>query len=33
VPAKLGNRLSKGLTASVALAVDPRAVPAVVGAS
>jgi len=31
--AKVGNRLSKGLTASIALAVDPRAVPAAVGAS
>ncbi len=28
---KVGNRLSKGLTASIALAVDPRATPAAVG--
>jgi protocatechuate 3,4-dioxygenase beta subunit len=28
---KRGNRLSKGLTASVALAVDPRATPAAIG--
>jgi hypothetical protein len=31
--AQAGNRLSKGLTATIALAIDPRAVPAVVGAS
>jgi protocatechuate 3,4-dioxygenase beta subunit len=31
--AKVGNRLSKGLTASIALAVNPRAVPAAVGPS
>jgi protocatechuate 3,4-dioxygenase beta subunit len=29
--AKVGHRLSKGLTASVALAVDPRATPAAIG--
>jgi len=31
--AQVGNRLSKGLTARIALAVNPRAVPAAVGAS
>jgi protocatechuate 3,4-dioxygenase beta subunit len=31
--AKVGNRLSKGLTATIALAVNPHAVPAAVGAS
>jgi protocatechuate 3,4-dioxygenase beta subunit len=31
--AKVGNRLSKGLTATIALAVNPHAVPATVGAS
>lgn len=31
--AKVGHRLAKGLTASVALAVNPRAVPALVGAT
>jgi protocatechuate 3,4-dioxygenase beta subunit len=30
--AKVGNRLSKGLTATIALAVNPHAVPATVGA-
>jgi protocatechuate 3,4-dioxygenase beta subunit len=30
---QVGNRLSKGLTATIALAVDPRAVPAAVGPS
>ncbi|HWF49286.1 MAG TPA: intradiol ring-cleavage dioxygenase [Solirubrobacteraceae bacterium] len=31
--AKLGNRLSKGLTASVTLAVNPSATPALIGAA
>jgi hypothetical protein len=31
--AKVGNRLSKGLTATVTLAVNPRATPALIGAT
>jgi hypothetical protein len=31
--AKVGHRLAKGLTASVTLAVNPRAVPALIGAT
>jgi hypothetical protein len=31
--AQVGNRLSKGLTASIALAVNPHAVPATIGPS
>ena len=30
---KIGNRLSKGLTASVTLAVNPTATPALIGAT